>query len=408
MKILHTADWHLGKSIGNIPRHPEQIEVLNEICEIANTENVEAVIIAGDLFDTFNPPVESVELFYKTVKRLANNGKRLVVAIAGNHDSPDRIEAPDTLAKECGIILTGYPNSLVTPFGLDDGVAIINSDQGFIEARIPGVEYHLRIIITSYANEKRLKTYLGDVDSDEALRMVLEKKWKDLSEKYLDDKGVNVLMAHLYVMKKGSIDFAEPEDEKPILDIGGAQAVYVENIPPDVQYTALGHLHRTIKMKNGTSPVNYSGSPLSYSLSEADQKKCVMIIDAKPAKPVIVREIPLTKGRPVTRQTFSEVDSAVEWLKANPNSLVELTMQSNTYLKAEERKLLYQSHDGIIDIIPVMNTLEGVDEEQLHTADLGKTVEEIFVDYFHHEKGQQPNDEMISLFREVLGTEEGQ
>src|SRR5512133_365919 len=118
MKLLHTSDWHLGKYLNNFSRHEEQQEVLEEICEIAERENVNAVLIAGDLFDTYNPPTESVELFYRILKRLSANGTRAVIAIAGNHDSPERIEAPDPLARECGIIFAGYPNSRVPPFAL--------------------------------------------------------------------------------------------------------------------------------------------------------------------------------------------------------------------------------------------------------------------------------------------------
>ena len=75
LKILHTADWHLGKWLDNVSRMPEQKDVLDEICEIAEKENVDAVIIAGDLFDTFNPSAEAQELFYRTLKRLGNKGK---------------------------------------------------------------------------------------------------------------------------------------------------------------------------------------------------------------------------------------------------------------------------------------------------------------------------------------------
>ena len=89
---------------------------MNEICEIADHENADVVLVAGDLFDTFNPPTEAIDLLYKTLKKLTNNGKRPVIAIAGNHDSPDRIEAPDPLARECGIIFSGYPATVVSAF----------------------------------------------------------------------------------------------------------------------------------------------------------------------------------------------------------------------------------------------------------------------------------------------------
>ena len=107
MKILHTADWHLGKKLDGFSRLEEQILVMNEIVEIADEQQVDLVLIAGDLFDNFNPSVEAVELFYKTLKRLSNNGKRPVVAISGNHNSPSLIDAPDPIARECGIILIG-------------------------------------------------------------------------------------------------------------------------------------------------------------------------------------------------------------------------------------------------------------------------------------------------------------
>ena len=136
MRILHTSDWHLGKRLDDFSRLDEQREVLNEIIEIANEQDVDAVLIAGDLFDTYNPPTEAVDLFYRSLKRLTNNGSRPVIAIAGNHDSPDRIESPDPLARECGIVFIGYPNTVVPPFELESG---FKRYAVFEEARCIGV-----------------------------------------------------------------------------------------------------------------------------------------------------------------------------------------------------------------------------------------------------------------------------
>jgi len=127
MKILHTADWHLGKKLNDFSRMDEQRQVLEEIVAIADKEAVDVVLVAGDLFDTFNPPNEAIELLYKTVHRLAKNGERAVIAIAGNHDSADRIEAPDPLARECGIIFTGYPDTKIPIFTLDSGLKVTKS-----------------------------------------------------------------------------------------------------------------------------------------------------------------------------------------------------------------------------------------------------------------------------------------
>ncbi|MFY9150770.1 MAG: exonuclease subunit SbcD, partial [Prolixibacteraceae bacterium] len=192
MKILHTSDWHLGKRLEDFPRMEEQQAVLKEICEIADREQVDAILIAGDLFDTFNPPTEAVELFYRTLKQLACDGKRAVIAIAGNHDSPDRIEAPDPLARECGIIFAGYPNSEIPLFKLESGLKVLKSNQGFVELKLPGTDVPLRILLTPYANEFRLKTYLGHEETEEELRLVLQEKWQELANEYCDTKGVNV------------------------------------------------------------------------------------------------------------------------------------------------------------------------------------------------------------------------
>ncbi|HYH01787.1 MAG TPA: exonuclease subunit SbcD, partial [Bacillota bacterium] len=88
MNILHTSDWHLGKYLENRERLPEQVEVMDELCRIAEVRKVDLVIIAGDIFDTFVPPAAAEELFFNTIERLSAKGRRAVVIIAGNHDSP--------------------------------------------------------------------------------------------------------------------------------------------------------------------------------------------------------------------------------------------------------------------------------------------------------------------------------
>ncbi len=311
MKILHTSDWHLGKRLEHFSRLDEQKEVLQEICSIADEENVDGVVIAGDLFDTFNPSTEAVDLFYKTLKRLADNGRRAVVAIAGNHDSPDRIEAPDPLARECGIIFSGYPNTTIKPFQLESGLAVTNSDNGFIEIKLPDSEIPLRILLTPYANEFRLKTYLGCNNSEEELRELLGQKWSELANKYCDDKGVNILLTHLFVVKKGEKMPEEPEDEKPILHIGGTQAIYSENIPSQIQFTAIGHLHRKQEVSGGNSPVLYSGSPLAYSFGEANQDKFVLILETQPGQETQYKPVKLQYGKNVVRKKFEDVELAV-------------------------------------------------------------------------------------------------
>ena len=401
IKILHTADWHLGKKLDSFSRLEEQILVMNEIIEIADQQQVDLVLIAGDLFDNFNPSVEAVELFYKTLKRLSNNGKRPVVAISGNHDSPSLIDAPDPLARECGIILIGYPNAKIQEFELND-FKILKSVEGMIELKLNSFDYPIRIIHTPYANEIRLKQYFGE-NKEDALNEVLATNWKNIADEYCDENGVNLLIAHLYMNQKGAEILEEPEGEKPI-KIGNADMIFSEAIPPQIQYTALGHLHGFKNIGTEEKPVVYSSSPLCYSFSEAGQTKYVSVIEAEPNKTISYHKIELKHGKPLIRKTFDDINLAVEWLNENQNALVELTLESDSFLKADERKLIYQSHNGIIHLIPKVKNQE-VETVEYKFADQTKDMKELFADYFKSKNGnQEPNDEIKDLFNEILNS----
>lgn len=404
MRILHTSDWHLGKRLENFSRIEEQRLVMDEICQIAADNHVDAVIVAGDLFDTINPPTEAVELLYHTLKRLTNNGQRPVIAIAGNHDSPDRIEAPDPLARECGIVFVGYPHSLVSAFSLESGVQMKQSAPGFIELILPQTSVPLRVITTPYANEIRLRTCLSADNSEQQLRDVLQYYWCQLSENHLDDKGVNILATHLFVVKDGDPISEEPDDEKPILYVGGAQAVYTSSFPSQIQYVALGHLHRKQIVDEKPCPVVYSGSPLAYSFSEANQDKYVMIADIEPGQPANVSSVQLKSCRRLIRKRFEQTDEAVTWLEENQNVYVELTIVSDDYLSAVERKQLNDAHERIVAIIPEVRNVGGQINLGL-TIDVTRSIEELFVEYFKAKKKQNPDERMLSLFKEVLAEE---
>lgn len=409
MKILHTADWHLGKRLDNFSRLDEQREVLQEICEIAEREAVDAVIIAGDLFDSFNPSAEATELLYSTLHRLSDNGKRAVIAIAGNHDSPERIEVPDALARACGIIFVGFPNTQIKPFRTQGGVEVTKTDNGFVELRLPKTDHLLRLILTPYANEIRLKTFLGIEESEDSLRVYLQQHWQGLANQYFDNQGVNLLVTHLFMMKNGGEQPEEPEDEKPILHVGGASAVFSENVPSQTQYVALGHLHRYQVIDKQPCPVVYSSSPLAYSFSEADQTKYVVILNAEPDKAIKFQSIALTKGRRLLRKKFDDVTNALAWLGEHPEAIVQLTMVTDTYLESADKKRLMDAHAYMMPIIPEIHTKQS-DAAESPFLDLeSKSMEELFTDYFRNSKegkSQLPSESVLNLFKEVLALEE--
>lgn len=398
IKILHTADWHLGKRLERFPRLEEQILVMNEIVEIADREKADLVLVAGDLFDNFNPATDAVELFYKTLKRLSQNGKRPVVAISGNHDSPYLIDAPDPLARECGIILIGHPKAEVAPFDLEH-FKITASAEGFLELKLSAHQFPVRILHTAYANEMRLKQYLGE-NREAALNEVLAKHWQENADRFCDGNGVNLLMTHLYMNRKGTPLLDEPDGEKPI-KIGNADLVFSDSIPAQIQYTALGHLHRFQNIGSDEKPVVYASSPLCYSFSEAGQTKYISIISAEPKNNVSYEKVALKNGKCLSRKQFDDIEETVQWLTENPETFVELTLKSQTFLKADERKRIFGSHKGIVHLIPKI-AHDPVSENQLPEIDLSQDPLPLFREYFKSKNnGQEPNEELISLFKEI-------
>jgi len=402
MNIHHTSDWRLGKKLDGISRHAEQVLVLDEIIRIADARQAHAVVISGDLFDTFNPPVESVDLFYKTLKRLSANGKRAVIAIAGNHDSPDRIEAPNPLARECGILFLGFPDHAIQPFSLETGLAVQKSEPGFVELKIPDCEYPLRVLVMPYSSDFFLKQNFSEKDFPKSISQLLAKTWGDLAQKYCDHTGINLLAGHLYMAHRGEELPAETDDEKSIMPIGGAEALFTDCIPCQIQYTALGHLHRTIPLiQESNHAVIYSGSPLQYSFNDPQSVKSVMLLRAQPNQ-IQVEKIPLTEGKHLVKKCFESVESAIVWLQANSDCWVELTIQTQTFLSAEDQKRLYDSHSGIVHIIPDIQLIDAEANLTERRIDLSKDITTLFTDYFQVKHGVKPNEELLEIFNQVL------
>jgi exonuclease SbcD len=285
---------------------------------------------------------------------------------------------------------------------IENGFAITQSENGFFEIQLPQFGYPIRIIATPYANEIRLKTYLGASDKEVQLNQLLSDSWKRLADTYCDTKGVNILTTHLYMLQRDGVILEEPEGEKP-LRIGNADVVYTDCIPNQIQYTALGHLHRFQNIGGHLSPVIYSSSPLSYSFSEAGQDKKVVIIEAEPNKAVEYKDIPLVSGRVLHRKRFETIDDTVDWLLANPYSLVELTLVSDTFISNQDLKRIHESHDGIIHIIPIVTKTTSEEENSAVKVNLDQDIQGLFKDFFVSKYKQEPNEEILELFREVQG-----
>lgn len=403
MRILHSADWHLGKRLENHPRLPEQIDFLNEFCKIAEDNQADLVLIAGDIFDHFLPSNEAAEQFYKALRRLSQDGARPVVVIAGNHDSPDHLLAPEVLARTHGIVLIGYPRQALPSFVTEQGISFESPEEGMLIIHKPE-HPPVRIIATPYANAIRLRTMLDPLNPEMGLAALLKAHWAQLASRYCDDKGINLLMTHLFMAENPSEPAPEPEDEKPILYIGGIPALGVDTIPPGIKYVALGHLHRPHHVHHqGDFPVVYAGSPISYSFAEAAQQKSVVILDIQPVTAPHYQRITLSSGYPLLRYRTDREDLAMEFLAANQHAYIELTMVSQSYLSGDLKMRLELAHPRLF-IVP--ESKEALEESgsAAFTTRLDQ-IDEVFGAFFKEQKGVDPDDALWSLFHELLNEE---
>ena len=402
MRLLHTSDRHLGKKLNNFDRLEEQRNVMREIVSIADEQNVDMVVVAGDLFDTYNPSSDAQQLLYQTLYELSHDGQRPVIAIAGNHDSPDRVESPEVLAQVSGIFMFGYPNSMHGNAYIHKKFHINQKAQGFMEIQIPGCMAPIRILHTPFTNQERLQAYLGVTEDEEqkALRNQLQKMWQKMADMYCDNAGVNILVAHQFVINnENDTEVKEPDDENAV-NVGGTSAIFSYNIPRQIQYTALGHLHQCKKV--GDNNIWYSGSPLEYSFAETNQDKFVLVSDIEPNKEPSVNKILLKSGCKLKRMTFNNILDATNWLVQNRNCWVELTIVSDNYLSHSDKQMLYDASDKIVAIIPQVNTTSDTLSAGSLISSIRTNRTALFKSYFTKIKGGEPDQSLIDLFKEII------
>ncbi len=406
MRILHTSDWHLGKSIEQISRIDEQKEFLDWLHELVEKENIDLVLIAGDVFDTYNPSSASEELFYNSINKLNNRGKRPIIVIAGNHDNPDRLCAASSLAYKNGIFLLGYPYSDPSLYKVEtEHIKVIESGAGWFELNIFGMSYNVVIITLPYPSEARLDQVVSDscdeckIQKDYSLKIT--SLLSDLSKKFRDDT-VNLIVGHLF-MRGGK----ESESERT-LQIGGALTVDPSKLPTNAHYTALGHLHRPQKVKDAPRHTYYSGSPLAYSFSEADYCKAVYIVDVEPTSEAAITIKNIDCGKPLKRWiAIGGVEEAIKWCEEgrDQNAWIDLLIHTDRILTYEEQKLLRDLNPGIINIRPIIKTDEELDFMDFNSRE-NKKINELFCDFYKYKTQTEISEELLGTFLDVLNQTE--
>lgn len=268
MKLIHSADWHLGRVYHGVSLLEDQRHILDQFVDLVRDEKPDAVLIAGDVYDRSVPPADAVRLLDDVLTRIVVGLKVPVVMIAGNHDGPDRLGFGARLLEAAGLTVRGSVETDVAP-------VLFRDRDGEIAV------YPLPYAEPSLLRHRFADPSLGDHHRAVAAQLDRVRAAHDPSRR-------SVVLAHAFVIGGG-----ESESERP-LSVGGSGAVGLDAFA-GIDYVALGHLHRPQAI--GSDRLNYSGSLLKYSFSEAEQRKSVAIVEIDGRRDLALRRVTLSPKR---------------------------------------------------------------------------------------------------------------
>ena len=378
MKILHTGDWHLGKIVNQVYMTEDQEFILDELIRIIEEEEPDVLVIAGDIYDRAVPPVEAVELLDRTFNRILREIRIPIIAIAGNHDSPERLGFCSGIMEGCGLFIEGGLKEAIRKVTLMDSFGPVN------------------FYLIPYADPSEARAVLKDEEirsHEDAFKAVLKR-----IRKTMDLKERNVVVGHGFIT--GAAALEQSDSERP-LSIGGTEYVDAE-LFQGFEYTALGHLHSAQKVTE--AGIRYAGSLLKYSFSEVKHHKSAALvtlqekgeaaeIELKPLKPV--REMRIIKGR------LSELLKAGEEEKSQDYIRAVLTDQGELIDPMNKLRTVYP------------NVLELVREGRDRTAGDSrtsagegykhKTKMELFRSFYENITGEELTQDKEEVMRPVIG-----
>lgn len=370
MKILHTADWHVGRSIQGRSRSEEHEAVLTELADSARREQVDLVLVAGDLFDTSAPTPEAERIVYRALLALSHIAP--VVAIPGNHDSDRRLSALAPL----------FDLARVTIRAGVDAAPVEIETAGGERARIATIPWLSQRYIVKAASLMDESAAESRGRYEERMGLIVDK----LTESFAPD-AVNIVMAHLAIA--GAAPGGGEREAQTIFDYWVNSALF----PASAHYVALGHLHKNQSMA-GPCPIHYPGSPLQLDFGETEMNRYALLVEASPGVPATTEPLKLGSGRRLRtmKGTLPELrmhsgDAGEDYLR------IIVTEKSRVGLGEEVRELFPNAVKVIVD-----HPAEGGDgRAEIDRSDLSPR--ELFTTYLNEKEVEDPG--LVALFDEL-------
>ncbi len=396
MKILHTADLHLGKRLNKASRLDEQTALIKELSKLADAENVDVVLIAGDIFDASVPPSEAERVFYRGMLTLAERG-RAVVALAGNHDDERRMCAAKPLADLQGIVLAGEldysalggetlsdPAPPPSLYALADAADYLQKQRIKIYGKLGGVtvvkgDEKCDIALVPYPSESRLSRWYDqdyNVQYSDRVKQTLEKACD-----FFQPDNYKILCTHLFLTKSEASDA-----------LGGLVALPLSVLPQSPDYIALGHVHKRFRISKAPL-AEYCGSPLQYAYDES-RNKSVNIIDT--VKRTVTQAV-LSSGKKLYEADATSADECIAKLDEHAGEYVRIRYGGEPLGKDDALRI--KSHPAFNDL--VVTATAGADNAVERRAHL--TDGEIFDLYYKYRRNDAPSVELKSAFIQLMG-----
>jgi exonuclease SbcD len=359
MKILHTSDWHIGRLLYSQKRYAEFQAFLNWLVDQLIDQNIELLIVAGDIFDTTTPSNKAQSLYYQFLSKVSQTACRHIVVIGGNHDSASFLNAPREILSALNVSVVGAATD-----NIEDEILLLRDESKRVEAIVVAVPY-LRerdiqqVGVLNKQADKQTKVFNGIKDHYQKVCELAEKKRLQESNHKLIPV---VATGHLFAAGSGLSESAELQAD---LTGEGVRDLYVGNLayvgadtfPNTIDYVALGHLHVPQKVA-GFDHIRYCGSPLPMGFGEAHQQKIVQIVDFKNNKTPLVSEIiiPCFQVLKRIKGDFSEISEQIEILKTEKSDAwLEITYTGDEIITDLRKQLLLKLENSDLILLLVKN-----------------------------------------------------
>ena len=337
MKILHTADWHIGRNLYGRKRYQEFGQFLDWLLEAIEREQVEVLLVAGDVFDSTSPSNKALELYYNFLCRVASSSTcRHVVVIGGNHDSPSLLEAPKNLLRALNVYVVGASSGAVA-----DEVQLLESDLGsLLICAVPYLrDRDLRSVEAAESWESK------DLKLLEGIRAHYQQVCAhalELRAQHSEKQIPIVALGHLFASGGRTID----GDGVRELYVGSLARVGADAFPPEIDYLALGHLHSAQSLGDNEH-MRYSGSPLPMGYGEAKQTKQVLLVAFNGlSSSVRVLDVPCFQALERVSGDLQQILNRIEELKQQQSSTWLEVDYSASELQPNLRELLDEALVG--------------------------------------------------------------